>query len=310
MSTSRNRKTTRRVAYGMVTVLCAAAIALVVLDGTPARRGGARDVAAEFSAGARWADSIERSLARQAPAQMARGDVLAALYLERLRLGVGSPFRLIDYALRDPLLPESSRRPLAKAILARTSVGEAYATPVEALSLLASRAHDGSGLAHRQFMESVTETVESPRAAELALRLAYSVGTASGTVSHRAGAVALAAVAQARDRSLAMRDVAALLTEARRERRDPVDMVPFWRASRRFGVEQPLAHPPSAEDERQAVELLPTLLSRLDSLAPAPAPAATVRLLGGAVGAVAAEVSQRRGGGGGGLGGRRDTPRS
>ncbi len=295
MSALRIGTRTRNVAIGVATALGAVAVALVVTDGTSVRRRVGHDVAAEFSSGARWADSLERALARQAPAQMARDDVVAALYLERLRLGVGSPFRLIDYALRDPLLAESARRPLAEAILARASVGAAYATPEEALALLALRHAEGSGLAHRQFMEAVTEAAESPRAAELALRLAYTVGTASGTVSHRAAAVALGAVAQARDRSLAMRDVAALLEEARRQRRDPVDMVPFWRVARRFGVEQPLADPPTAEDERQAVALLPELLARLDSLAPAPAPAATARLMGRVVGAVAAEVAERRG---------------
>jgi len=286
---------TRKVALGVATALGAVAVVLVATDGASVRRGAARDVAAEFSSGARWADSLERWVARQAPAQLTRGDVVAALYLERLRLGVGSPFRLIDYALRDPLLPESARRPLAEAILARASVGAAYATPVEALALLATRQAEGSGLAHRQFMESVTESAESPRAAELALRLAYTVGTASGTVSHRAAAVALGAVAQARDRALAMRDVSALLEEARRQRRDPVDMVPFWRVARRFGVEQPLADPPSADEERQAVALLPVLLARLDSLEPSPVPAATARLLGAGAGAAAAEVVERRG---------------
>lgn len=286
---------TRTAVMAAAAALAAAALWLVVTDGMTDRRGGPQDVAAEFSSGARWADSVEGTLARQAPAEMARGDVVAALYLERLRLGVGSPFRLIDYALRDPLLPESVRRPLAEAILARASVGAAYATPVEALALLAPRPSEGSGLAHRQFMEAVTEGAESPRVAELALRLAYTVGAASGTVSHRAAAVALGAVAQARDRALAMRDVAALLDEARRQRRDPVELVPFWRVAHRFGVEQPLADPPTADDERRAVALLPVLLARLDSLTPAPVPAATVRQLGRVAGAVAAEVAERRG---------------
>lgn len=225
---------------------------------------------------------------------MPAGSVMAALYLERLRLGVGSPFRLIDYALRDPLLPEAMRRPLAEAILARTSVGATYATPPEALDLVARRPDEGSGLAHRQFMESVAEESDSPRAAELALRLAYSVGTASGVVSHRASAVALGAIAQARDRALAMRDVAALLAESRRQRIDPVDLVPLWRAARRFSVERPLVDPPLAEDEGAAVRLLPQLAQRLESLERQPVPAATVRSLGGVAGRAASELAARR----------------
>lgn len=252
------------------------------------------DVAREFTQGAHWADSVERLLMRQSPDEMTTGAVTAALYLERLRLGVGSPFRLIDYALRDPLIAKDARHRLAEAILARTSVGAAYATPPEALDLVAPHPTPDIGRAHRQLMESVTEEAESPRAAELALRLAYTVGTASGVVSHRASAVALGAIAQARDRALAMRDAAALLAEARRERVDPVELVVTWRAARRFAVEAPLADPPSPRDEQAAVRLLPRLVEQLASLTPSPLPAATARSLGGVAGVAAAEVVARR----------------
>lgn len=273
-----------------------AGVVAVVRDPVPPRRPV---VALELSTGARWADSVERALGGQRPDAMAPGAVMAALYLERLRFGVGSPFRLVDYVLRDPLLPERDRRLLAEAILARTQVGEAYATPPEALGLIATRPSDEMGLVHRQFMEQVTEGSESPRVGELALRLAYNVGTASGAVSHRAGAVALAAIAQARDRALAMRDVATLLDEARRQRLQPLDLVPLWRAARRFAVEAPLADPPLAQDEAAAARLLPTLVAQLDSIAaapaaPAPLAASVRRALGGAAGAVAAEAVARR----------------
>ncbi|MCC6929923.1 MAG: hypothetical protein IT359_13155 [Gemmatimonadaceae bacterium] len=251
-------------------------------------------VAREFTLGARWADSVERLLAVQSPAEMKTGDVTAALYLERLRLGIGSPFRLVEYASRDPFLSVEGRDRLAEAILARTSVGSAYVTPQEALDLVAPRPSPNTGRAHRQFMESVTEAAASPRAAELALRLAYTVGTASGVVSHRASAVALGAIAQARDRALAMRDVAALLREARRVEIDPVELVSTWRAQRRFAVEKPLADPPSPADEEAAVRLLPRLVAQLSSLEAMPLASATSRSLGGAAGAAAAEVVARR----------------
>jgi hypothetical protein len=241
-----------------------ALVVVVVRTPLPTRRP---EVAHELSLGARWADSIEQALATQSAREMSAGTVMAALYLERLRLGVGSPFRLVDYVLRDPLVPEGSRRLLAEAILARTQAGATYATPSQALSLIAVRPAQGTGLLHREFMESVTARNRSPRVAELALRLAYTVGTASGAVSHRAPAVAVAAIAQARDRALAMRDVDALVAEARRQRMEPVDLVPFWRASRRFSVERPLVDPPAPGEEAAAVRLLPTLVARLDSLA-------------------------------------------
>jgi len=252
------------------------------------------NVAREFTRGARWADSVERLLAAQSPAQMKTGDVTAALYLERLRLGIGSPFRLVEYASRDPFLSLEGRERLAEAILARTSVGAAYVTPPEALDLMAPRTTPNAGRAHRLFMEAVTEEAASPRAAELALRLAYTVGTASGVVSHRASAVALGAIAQARDRALAMRDVAALLREARQTHVDPVELVATWRTQRRFAVERPLADPPSPSDEAAAVRLLPRLVEQMATLEAMPLASATARSLGGAAGVAAAEVVARR----------------
>lgn len=285
---------------GLRAALLAGAVALTLGVGgwalvrarTPRRQ---TDIAREFTQGAQWADSVERLLVRQSPAEMTTGAVVSALYLERLRLGVGSPFRLIDYALRDPLVAKESRHRLAEAILARTSVGAAFATPPEALDLIAPRPARDIGRAHRQFMESVMLEAESPRAAELALRLAYTVGTASGVVSHRASAVALGAIAQARDRTLAMRDAHALLAEARRERVDPVQLVSAWRADRRFTVEAPLADPPTPADEQAAVRLLPRLVEQLGHLAPAPLRSATARSLGGAASVAAVEVVARRG---------------
>ncbi|MBK6486863.1 MAG: hypothetical protein IPF98_08345 [Gemmatimonadetes bacterium] len=287
----------RAVWVAATAALTLGAVLVVVARGPVPRREPV--VAQEFALGSQWADSVERVLARQSPRDMDPGAVMSALYLERLRLGVGSPFRLVDYVLRDPLIPEPSRRMLAAAILARTQAGAAYATPPEAMSLLAVRSMDEAGLAHRQFMEAVAEESESPRVAELALRLAYTVGTASGSVSHRAPAVALAAIAQSRDRALAMRDVDALVDEARSQRLEPIELVPLWRASRRFAVERPLVDPPLPDDEAAAVRLLPALVARLDSLAESPesrfAPRpASVRRLGGAAGALAAELVARR----------------
>lgn len=277
-------------------VALGAAVVLVVRTPMSPRRP---EIAHELSLGARWADSVEEALSHQSAREMSSGAVMSALYLERLRLGVGSPFRLVDYVLRDPLIPEASRRLLAEAILARTQSGASYATPPEALSLVAVRPAEETGLLHREFMEEVTAAHRSPRVAELALRLAYTVGTASGSVSHRAPAVALAAIAQARDRALAMRDVDALVAEARRQRMEPVDLVPLWRAARRFGVERPLMDPPAPGEEEAAVRLLPSLSARLDSLSQhatvaATPPSETRRMLGGVAGTRAAALVAER----------------
>ncbi|MEO7962503.1 MAG: hypothetical protein ABIT38_01185 [Gemmatimonadaceae bacterium] len=284
---------------GSRTVVAAAVIALVLGAGVllrVPRRGTRRPprLTAELSLGSRFADSLESALSFTSARNLSSSDVVAVLYLQRLRLGVGSPFRLIDYALRDPLLRPEHRPLLADAILARTSVGDAYRTPGEALQLLSPVPDVGRGYAHRRFIERVIEEAPSPRAAELALRLTYAIGATSGVVSHRASAVALGAIAQARDRALAMRDVAALLAAARQQHVDPVDLVPAWRATRRFTVELPLIDPPSADDERAALAYIPHFTLQLDSLGAIAPKATSNKSLDAATASAAIEVVARR----------------
>src|SRR5690606_12687085 len=60
--------------------------------------------------------------------------VVAVGYLERLRLGLGSPLRLADYALADPRLDAPARERLAWAILRRTLEQKSYEIDPAALS--------------------------------------------------------------------------------------------------------------------------------------------------------------------------------
>ncbi|MGQ0646602.1 MAG: hypothetical protein ACT4P7_03465 [Gemmatimonadaceae bacterium] len=247
-------------------------------------------VGAEVASGLRFADSLDRSADTRA---LAGSEALAPLYLERARIGVGSPFRLIEYALRDPQLSPERRRQVANAILGRSAEGYVYASPPEALDLLSSRG-PGLGLAHRDFIERVMDGAADVRAAELALRLAYQITATSGVTSPRAGAVAVAAIAQARDRTLTRRDAAALLVAARRKRLDPLDLVPVWRATRRFAVEQPLVDPATTSQERVASAMLPALLAELDSIRdPAPRNRRD-RSLGMTTAVAASELAARR----------------
>jgi hypothetical protein len=254
------------------------------------RSAASRSTAGELLVGARFADSLQRALSRTGGDSSA---VLAALYLERARLGFGSPFRLVDYALRDSKLRPAHRRLVANAILARTQQGLIYSTPPEALNLISPSGRH-SGLAHRDFIEKTTSRAADPRAAELALRLAYQIGASSGVVSHRAAAITVSAIAQARDRALAMRDVDELLERARRQQLDPVDLVPVWRATRQFAVERPLVEPASAAQDRIASLLLPSLVGGLDSLQAESEPGARDRSLGMEASATAVSVAARR----------------
>ncbi len=249
-----------------------------------------RAMAEELLIGASFADSAARISAR------GKGDsslVLAELYLERARLGLGSPFRLVEYALRDPLLKASHRRLVANAILARTQQGRIYTTPAEALNLISPSGED-VGLAHRNLMERVIDESSDPRAAELALRLAYQIGTSTGVVAQRAQQVVIAALAQARDRALAMRDVEELLKGARAQRMDPVDLVPIWRASRRFAVEKPLTGPATRGQDRETARILEEVMVRLDSVQPGVLRTFRERSLGADASSLAVAIAESR----------------
>src|SRR5688500_9286824 len=66
-----------------------------------------------------WQDSARS-------AEVSEAAAIAVGYLERLRLGLVSPFRLIDYALADPRLDEATRHRVAYALLARALDGDSY----------------------------------------------------------------------------------------------------------------------------------------------------------------------------------------
>ena len=270
--------------------VAAAAIVAALCAGGWAWHTARQSVTPQVAAGLEFADSLDR---RPATHPVAESEALAALYVERARLGVGSPFRLIDQALNDPLLTSERRRQVGYAILGRTAEGMVYSSPAEALDLVSTK-RGGLGLAHRNFIEGVIDSARDPRAAELALRLAFQVTASSGVTSPRAAVVALAAIAQARDRTLARRDAYMLLAAARRWRRDPVSLVPEWRMTRRFAVERPLIDPATASQEREASTLLSGLISTLDTIR-APVPRTRrEHSLGPTVAAIAARIAVSR----------------
>lgn len=239
-------------------IVAAAAIGL----GLFVRERWGLSVRGDLVAGVRFADSLEAVRHVEPPSA---GDAVALLYLERARLGVGSPFRLIDYLMRDPLLSAPRRRLVANAILGRTERGHGYATPGDALNTLGARRGD-LGLAHRSFIEATIATQRDPRTAELALRLAYQVAAVGGLTSPRAGAVSVAAIAQARDRALAAADARAVLAEARRRQVDAIQLVTEWRSARKLRVEKPLVDPATPAQERSASQLLPGLVAALERI--------------------------------------------
>jgi len=61
------------------------------------------------------------------PTSLSVDDLVVLGYMERLRLGLGSPFRLMEEVMNDSLLPESHRSIATLALLDAASQGHSYA---------------------------------------------------------------------------------------------------------------------------------------------------------------------------------------
>jgi hypothetical protein len=227
----------------------------------------------QLASGARFANALEQSLRALPPESIGTPDALALLYLERHRAGLGSPFRLIDQAIRDPAIESATRRRLAYGLFARTLAGNGYRTEATALDLMSpvgvpetgSRRHVGA--IHSNLIDATIAASRDPRTGEFAVRLAYQLAAASGAVSSRAPELASGAAAQARDRILAMRDARLLLEAAEQADVDLFSLMRDWREHRRFRVERPLIDPLASRAERAATDEVPSLLARLETLA-------------------------------------------
>jgi hypothetical protein len=215
--------------------------------------------------GARLADSLS-----VAPHWDDAG-VVALGYLERLRLGLGSPFRLAEQAAADPRLPAALGRRTAWALLAATYRGQAFAIDSAALgsdpgTLMPGAVADGGW--HRTLIDSAVASASTARTGEEAVRIVYALARAEGLVPARVASAALHAAALARDRRLAAADMRQLLDAARASRNtessiDALMLAREWRSTRRFLSEAPLLSDALTADAAQAVALAEDLLGRL-----------------------------------------------
>lgn len=202
-------------------------------------------------------------------ARLSDEDIHAIGYLERLRLGLGSPFRLIDQALQDGRLSDAMRAVVAAALLARAERGESYAaadaTTLEPALTEAMGPSGGTALAqeHHDLISRTVRGGRDPRAGESIVRLAYALGVAEGIVPRSAFGAAVLLAALERDRTLSMADARRLREVAHAQAANPVALVAPWRATRRFAVERPpLEHLPGSP-EPEVVARTRTLLERL-----------------------------------------------
>lgn len=225
-------------------------------------------------------------LARNSSPRGARGDALTVglTYLERLRLGLGSPFRLVDQTLDDPRFEADPalRTRVVWALLGRLRRGDAYVVDSSALEGLGpwdAEGHGATGAQQLALIEHAVESASDPRSGELAVRLAYMISAGKATVASSAVGVATEAAALVRDRVLAQRDLADLLADASRdpEGRDVLTLLEDRREAGTFRVERPAAEPLDAGLRTEAMNAVPGLVRALDTLDRTPDPRLTLR---------------------------------
>ena len=225
-------------------------------------------------------------LARNSSPRGARGDALTVglTYLERLRLGLGSPFRLVDQTLDDPRFEADPalRTRVVWALLGRLRRGDAYVVDSSALDGLGpwdAEGHGATGAQQLALIEHAIKSASDPRAGELAVRLAYMISAGKAEVASSAVGVATEAAALIRDRILAQHDLEDLLADASRdpEGRDVLTLLEDRREAGTFRVERPAAEPLSAELRTEAMNAVPALVRALDTLDRTPEPRLTPR---------------------------------
>lgn len=177
----------------------------------------------------------------RAPDRLSDEQIIALGYLERARLGLGSPFRLVEYALRDTRLSPPLRNTTAYALLHQTLRGRTYRVDPDVAGLLHPDAPSGSdaGRQHLRQIERAVLTAPTADAGERTLRLAYLLAEAEGLSRPAAGAVLPIVAALVADRRRAREDAKRLFAEAAHGDADPLALLQEWRRDRRFTVEQP-----------------------------------------------------------------------
>ena len=206
-----------------------------------------------------YADSIV-ALARSDAPGLSDEAIVAVGYLEQLRLGLGSPFRLVERATDDARLPTEVRERVARALIGRIGRGESYAAASGVEDAIFSAGGARSAEPPAVDEHAIGRTVQAasdPWAGELAVRLAYAVAAASGSSKQATMMDAAESAFLWRDRDLAALDVARLLRVAADGDVSAISLVPRWRAVRGLAVEAPpLARSPAASDSAAVVVAL------------------------------------------------------
>lgn len=195
-------------------------------------------------------------------------------YAERLRVGLESPFRLIEAAARDPRLTLGEQRTVSWGLLARVLRGTTHEIDPAALDQLGP-SDGGRSVAGEQHLALIGDAVvnaENPRAAELAVRIAYTLASAERVVEGAAPLLAAEAAAMLADRELARREAKDLVRASGSS--DPIEAVRRRRERRALYVERPIMLVPDGDIEDAAIALAAPLLDALRTMRPNAVPPA------------------------------------
>ena len=211
-------------------------------------------------------DSAQREFEALTDAQpeVVERSAIAWGYAERMRHGMESPFRLIELASRDQRLTLDERRTVSWALLATLLRGESHRVDAAALDGI-SRGGFANGEAHLALLESQIASADDPRAAELALRIAYSLAASERIVDASGPLLIAQAAALVADREIAQREAQHLLRAA--QNRDPIAAIVRARRGLDFYVERPVLLAAPRSLEASAIALVPGVLAEIRALA-------------------------------------------
>jgi hypothetical protein len=187
-------------------------------------------------------------------------------YAERMRLGMESPFKLVEAAARDPRLTPDERRTVSWALLARVLRGESHEIDPAALDQLGPWTSGGSvsGERHLELIENAVGSADSPRAGEMAVRLAYLLASVERLVDGSTPLLAAEVAALITDREVARREARTVVRATHGS--DPIAAVRDRRTRRAFYTERPVLFAPGPEIESEAIELARSLLDSIRAM--------------------------------------------
>lgn len=209
----------------------------------------------------RAADGLRALTDGAPPADTVRAAV-AWGYAARLRLGLESPFRLVEAASRDPRLAPAERRTVSQGLLARLLAGHSHELDPAALDGMGGITPAAPGESHLALIGRAVRAAEDPRAGELGTRIAYTLAATERVVDASAPMLAASVAALLADREVATREAHALL----RGGGDPIRAVRDRRARRAFYVERPVLLDAPPRLERDALEIAQWMLDSLRTL--------------------------------------------